>query len=694
MRLLNRTAPVLAAVLGRAAAVCAAALVLGAVAAAPGLADPGREVHASTVTTTPGQLSFVLTGPGLPDLATLAAGKVTVSAAGTELAVQLGDTRSIPRDKLPTRGVVLAVDAGSAMAGAPLTATKAAIVDYIGTLPADVGIGLVAFADTVRTVLAPTYDRAATLAAVNGLTAASAPVPSAAPSASAAPGASAAPSASAAPGASVAPSASAAPVKVDRVMYDGMSQAVTLLGTEYSERRLVIVTTGADYRSRATATEVASALQANSVALDLVSYGSTPPAAEAVSLATGSGGQAQAVATAPTLTTTVHGLAGRLPAAVAVTATVPPALSGQSTDVAVKIVAGGTTLSTTLQAHFAVVTAVAPTLQTIRLRSMSIMVFVVALGLIGLGLVLVVFVVAYELLGRTAIRRRLRQLDSFSGKSVAETAVEQIQEGSVVMRTALALSERTVKTSGRGDMEAALERAGILLRPAEWMLVCYGVGVGTAFLASLVLPFIVAVILGGLGGRFLPAWYRDSRTSRRARKFGDLLPDALQLVVGALRSGFSLMQAIDAVAREGPEPVAGEFGRAMAEIRLGGEIEEALERTAERNSSRDLAWLVMAIRIQREVGGNLSEVLETAVETMRERGQLGRHVRALSAEGRMSAYVLVGMPIFVSAWLFLDRREYVKPLYTNPIGVMMLFAAVALVAIGGFMVSRIAKVEV
>src|SRR6185437_2866651 len=150
---------------------------------------------------------------------------------------------------------------------------------------------------------------------------------------------------------------------------------------------------------------------------------------------------------------------------------------------------------------------------------------------------------------------------------------------------------------------------------------------------------------------------------------------ALQLVVGALRSGFTLQQAVDALVREGPDPVAGEFSRALAEIRLGGDLEDALDRVAARNSSRDLAWLVMAIRIQREVGGNLSEVLETAVETMRERGRLRRHVRALSAEGRLSAYVLVGMPVVLSIWMFLVRRSYLKPLYTEPLGIAMLVAA-------------------
>jgi tight adherence protein B len=165
-------------------------------------------------------------------------------------------------------------------------------------------------------------------------------------------------------------------------------------------------------------------------------------------------------------------------------------------------------------------------------------------------------------------------------------------------------------------------------------------------------------------------------------------------MVSALRSGFSLPQAVDALVREGPEPVAGEFNRALAEIRLGGELEDALDRVATRNNSRDLGWLVMAIRIQREVGGNLSEVMETAVSTMRERGRLFRHVRALSAEGRLSAYVLIALPVGVAAFMFASRGDYIRPLYTTFLGVVMLVTAVVLVAVGAFWLSRVIKVRV
>lgn len=128
------------------------------------------------------------------------------------------------------------------------------------------------------------------------------------------------------------------------------------------------------------------------------------------------------------------------------------------------------------------------------------------------------------------------------------------------------------------------------------------------------------------------------RISRRRSAFADQLPDVLQLVAGALQTGFSLPQALDAVVRENSQPAAGEFSRALAETRIGGELEGAMNKVADRMNSTDLRWTVMAIAIHRQVGGNLVEVLRNTVDTMRERAQMRRQVRALSAEGRLSAY--------------------------------------------------------
>ncbi|MDQ1652982.1 MAG: tight adherence protein, partial [Cryptosporangiaceae bacterium] len=128
--------------------------------------------------------------------------------------------------------------------------------------------------------------------------------------------------------------------------------------------------------------------------------------------------------------------------------------------------------------------------------------------------------------------------------------------------------------------------------------------------------------------------------------------------------------------------------------RLGGTLEDGLDAVAERVGSQDLGWAVMTIRIQREVGGNLAEVLETAVVTMREREGLRRHVRALSAEGRLSAYVLTAMPIGVAGWMFMIRREYLAPLYTTGLGIVMLVASVVMVCFGAWWMSKLVKVDV
>jgi tight adherence protein B len=240
-----------------------------------------------------------------------------------------------------------------------------------------------------------------------------------------------------------------------------------------------------------------------------------------------------------------------------------------------------------------------------------------------------------------------------------------------------------------------LDLAGIRRKPSEWVLLgcCAGVFVTallTALTQSLLAGLLIGVLVGWLGMRLL----LSVRIARRRAAFADQLPDVLQLVAGSLQSGFSLPQALDAVVRDDTQPAAGEFSRALAETRIGGELEAALDRVAERMASTDLRWSVMAIRIQRSVGGNLVEVLRNTVEMMRERAKLRRHVRALSAEGRLSAYILVALPVLVGAWLMLSRRSYMQPLYTTPFGLTMLTGSILLVVLGSFWMRKAIKVEV
>ena len=250
-----------------------------------------------------------------------------------------------------------------------------------------------------------------------------------------------------------------------------------------------------------------------------------------------------------------------------------------------------------------------------------------------------------------------------------------------------------------GDFEARLalrlDLAGIAWHPAQWVLAgtCASVALALA-LAGLFGNVIIGALAGGVAGWLGMKLGLNFKIQRRRAKFADQLPDLLQFIAGSLRSGFSLGQGLDAAVREDTQPVAGEFSRALAESRIGIDLEDALDQVADRMESADLRWTVIAIRIQRETGGNLAEVLSKTVVTMRERSQLRRHVRALSAEGRLSAYILVALPILIGGFLFLTRRSYIRPLYTTPVGIGMLVFAVAMVVGGALWMRSLVKVEV
>ncbi len=224
-------------------------------------------------------------------------------------------------------------------------------------------------------------------------------------------------------------------------------------------------------------------------------------------------------------------------------------------------------------------------------------------------------------------------------------------------------------------------RAGVAVGGA---LVGLLIGAGSIFLG--ILTFLVALIG--------PPVYLRIKRSRRLKAFGTGLADTLQLMSGSLSAGLSLAQSIDTIVREGTEPISTEFRRVVIETRLGVPLEDSLESVAERMQSRDFEWVVMAIRIQREVGGNLAELLLTVAATLREREYLRRHVRALSAEGRLSCYVLGGLPPGFLAYLAISKPDYVEPMYTTPIGWILVAVMAVLLGVGILWMSKVAKVDV
>jgi tight adherence protein B len=201
---------------------------------------------------------------------------------------------------------------------------------------------------------------------------------------------------------------------------------------------------------------------------------------------------------------------------------------------------------------------------------------------------------------------------------------------------------------------------------------------------------VLGLALGAVGG-----WlYLRIRHTRRLAAFNGQLAETLGLMAGGLQAGLSLPQAVDSVVKEGNEPMAGELRRALVEQRLGVDITDALDSVGERMSSEDFQWIVMAIRIQREVGGNLAEILHTVADTLREREYLRRQVRALSAEGRLSGYILTALPPGLLLYMMVANPAYVQPLYTTTVGFILLGAALVLLTLGGFAMKKLATVEV
>lgn len=297
---------------------------------------------------------------------------------------------------------------------------------------------------------------------------------------------------------------------------------------------------------------------------------------------------------------------------------------------------------------------------------------------------------------RLAEVRRYRVLAARSGAPTTSVEIgDEPADPRGVAATALHLIDRIVRARGsRAKLVSQLERSGMRMRPEEWaaIQVCAVVALAAAgtFLSGSVLGAIIGAPLGWLSC----SAFMKFKIARRCAAFEQQLPDSLQLVAGALRSGFALNQSVAAVAREGAEPVAGEFGRVLQEVRLGAELEDALDDLAERMKSYDMRLVVMAIRTAREIGGNLAEVLQTTVTTMRERVQLRGQVQVLSAEGRFSAKVLTGLPILMAIYLLLFKKGYLTPLYTTGIGIGMLVFGGTLLVIGSVWLHKLTKIEV
>jgi tight adherence protein B len=240
-------------------------------------------------------------------------------------------------------------------------------------------------------------------------------------------------------------------------------------------------------------------------------------------------------------------------------------------------------------------------------------------------------------------------------------------------------AERMLERRGRRrGLAEALEVAGISLRPGEFFVLAIGAGAVLA-LVFFALFGILGMVIGTIAAPLLARAYVSSKATTRRRKFGEQLPDLMQSMVSSLRGGYGLPQAIDSAANQAAEPARTELQRVLLEGRIGRDPTEALQAVADRMQSRDFNWVVAAIDINRDIGGELALVLENVAETVRERQRLSRQVRTLTAEGRLSAYVLTALPILLALFIKLSNPDYFDPLSKSPGPALVVIAGVLMV---------------
>lgn len=315
--------------------------------------------------------------------------------------------------------------------------------------------------------------------------------------------------------------------------------------------------------------------------------------------------------------------------------------------------------------------------------------------LIGGGLVAVVLLILGITFTLTTERSLVEQRLGRYVEQEARAAKKELERSTPVSDW---VNDRLEKSKMGGGVARELARADIKLRTAEYFIVVIIVGLLTS---ALIWYFggqnIIIAIIGFIVGIMLPRVYVKRQQSKRLQNFNNQLADMLNLMVNGLRAGYSTMQAMEAVSREMPPPISDEFRRVVQEMQLGISMEIALDNLLRRIPSDDLDLVVAAINVQREVGGNLAEVLDTISYTIRERVRIKGEVRVLTSQVVYSGRFLAMMPLIISAALWFLNRPYMMEFFnpeTRIVGLIALGIGGFMIMMGYFVMTRIAAIDV
>jgi tight adherence protein B len=310
---------------------------------------------------------------------------------------------------------------------------------------------------------------------------------------------------------------------------------------------------------------------------------------------------------------------------------------------------------------------------------------------VGGGLLLAALVIAWLVRARKREKALVEILDLPYGER--DVSIEAATERGLVAGTVQFAGKMVEQVDTRGSLKQQLEEAHIPMRPGEFVIISLAAGLAI----GAVLTGITGMWLFGLGGLVMGplggmAYLKRKITARR-NAFAAQLPDALSLIASSLAAGHTFLRAIQMMCEESEAPLSEEFGRVVSETRLGDPVVDALARMAQRLQLRDLDWVVQAIRIQQTVGGKLADLLHTLADFIRAREEVRREIMVLTAEGRMSAWVLGGLPLFLLLAIQVIDPNYLKPMFQGW-GIIVLAATAASVAVGVSIIRRMVNIEV
>jgi tight adherence protein B len=280
----------------------------------------------------------------------------------------------------------------------------------------------------------------------------------------------------------------------------------------------------------------------------------------------------------------------------------------------------------------------------------------------------------------------------------AEVAVPRVRTGNplrdLIEAVSSALTPLLARSSHTGKLADDLQKADLKLKSSEWVLAVAGVGIGLGLLLAARFGTPVMLLVGPAASWLLSGVFLKFRQGRRTRAFNNQLGDTITLLSNALKAGYSFGQALSSVSRNASPPISEEFARATREIALGISVDDALNHMVQRNKSEDFDLLVTAVQIQRVVGGNLAEILDTIAYTIRERVRIQGEIRTLTAQARVSGIIITLLPFGLAGVLEVISPSYFGPMLSETLGHILLGIGIFSIAIGAAAIQKIVKIEV